>query len=123
MSRNSKADARNIGPGDKRRRAAAVGHHDTTADGNRQAISAMLEVAELTERLHGEAFDLYAARPGWDHEKQARALWHWRRGCEAHALRCRLERLAFGAGDDLPRSTIPPAARLYSGHSLAVGDD
>jgi hypothetical protein len=45
-------------------------------------LSALLEVTELQERLHGELFDLYAGRANWHH----RQLEH------ARYLRSRLER-------------------------------
>jgi hypothetical protein len=58
----------------------------TTAATTRQvgAVSVLLELAEVQERLHGELFDLYAGRANWHHRQQEHARY----------LRSRLERWA-----------------------------
>jgi hypothetical protein len=87
MSANRKptGDAVGFGTGDNRRRAAASVMCDHTPErATRQAdgLSALLEVTELQERLHGELFDLYAGRAHWHHRQQEHARY----------LRSRLER-------------------------------
>jgi len=63
-------------------RLSAQDHTPERATRQADGLSALLEVTELQERLHGELFDYHASVAGWHHEQQERA----------HSLRARLER-------------------------------
>jgi hypothetical protein len=63
-------------------RLSARDHTPECAARQADGLSALLEVTELQERLHGELCDLYAGRANWHHRQQEHARY----------LRSRLER-------------------------------